>query len=48
MASAQDRMICFARFCQTRLNYEFILHKEKSTPTSSRPQTPFQSQTIQA
>lgn len=30
-ASAQERMICFVRFCQTRLNYEFILHTEKST-----------------
>lgn len=25
-ANAQERMICFARFCQTRLNCEFILH----------------------
>lgn len=25
-ANAQERIICFARFCQTRLNCEFILH----------------------
>lgn len=30
-ASANDRMICFARFCQIRLNYVFILPTEKFT-----------------